>query len=473
MSAEGLAEATRRMHDHGEHGRSIAAFEDHYRSLQQILATGAGGTIPEASIDPLTDVPSLEAYAPAPEAMADALRRVATVKLNGGLGTSMGISGPKTALVVKEGLTFLDIIARQTLALRRRHGVDLPLLLMNSFRTRDESLAILGRYSDLPVDGLPLDFLQSAEPKLRSDDLSPVDWSKDPELEWCPPGHGDVYPALASSGLLETLLDKGFRYVFLSNADNLGATCDPRIAAWLTEHDVPYLAEVCDRTVNDRKGGHLAVRKSDGRLVLRDSAMVAEGEDEFFQDNTRHTTFHANNLWVDLHAVQGLLDQAQARGEGSIGLPVIVNRKTVDPADPSSTAVIQIETAMGAAIERIEGARALHVLRDRFRPVKTTNELLLVRSDIFDLDEDSHVVSVIDHPEPLVDLDGVFYKLVPDFEKRFPVGVPSMREASSLRVRGDVTFGADVVCTGDVIVDASNGGRVADGALIGDARERV
>lgn len=236
---------------------------------------------------------------------------------------------------------------------------------------------------------------------------------------------------------------------------------------------MPYLAEVCDRTVNDRKGGHLAVRKSDGRLVLRDSAMVAEGEDEFFQDNMRHTTFHANNLWVDLHAVQELLDQAQARGEGSIGLPVIVNRKTVDPSDPSSTAVIQIETAMGAAIERIEGARALHVLRRRFRPVKTTNELLLVRSDIFDLDEDSHVVSVIDHPEPLVDLDADFYKLVPDFEKRFPVGVPSMREASSLRIRGDVTFGADVVCTGDVVVDASNGGQVADGALIGDTRERV
>ena len=97
--------------------------------------------------------------------------------------------------------------------------------------------------------------------------------------------------SLAATGLLKALLDKGFRYVFLSNADNLGATCDPRIAAWLVENDVPYVAEVCDRTVNDRKGGHLAVRKSDGQLVLRDSAMVEKQDEEQFQDYTRHTTF--------------------------------------------------------------------------------------------------------------------------------------------------------------------------------------
>ncbi len=466
MTAEGLAEARRRMTAHGETARSVRAFEVSYAELEQVLATGSGGTISEASIDPLDDVPSLEDYWPGEDAMSAALRQVAMVKLNGGLGTSMGITGPKSALVVKDGQTFLDVIAGQTLALRKRHGVDLPLVLMNSFRTREASLAILERYPDLPVDGLPLDFLQSAEPKLLADDLAPVDWPADPELEWCPPGHGDVYLALANSGLLKALLDKGFRYVFLSNADNLGATCDPRIVAWMVEHDVPYVAEVCDRTVNDRKGGHLAVRKSDGRLVLRDSAMVAPGDEEHFQDTTRHTTFHANNLWVDLSVVDRLLRESEDRGEAGIGLPIIVNRKTVDPSDSASTEVIQIETAMGAAIERIEGARAIHVPRSRFRPVKTTNELLLVRSDIFELDDESLVVSVIDHPEPYVDLDGRFYKLVPDFERRFPRGAPSLREASSLRVTGDVTFGADVVCVGDVTLDAADGSSVPDGTTL-------
>lgn len=461
MSAAGLEQATARMRAHRENQRSVAAFERHYRWLEKALADGSGGTVPEASIEPLTDVPSLEGYHADAAAMAAALAQVAVVKLNGGLGTSMGITGPKSALTVKDGLSFLDVIARQVLALRSRHTVQLPLLLMNSFRTRDASLALLGRYPGLAVEGLPLDFLQGAEPKLREDDLTPVDWPADPQLEWCPPGHGDVYLSLAATGLLDALLEKGFRYVFLSNADNLGATCDPRVAAWLVEHDVPYLAEVCERTVNDRKGGHLAVRRADGRLVLRDSAMVAPGEDGHFQDTTRHPTFHANNLWVDLRVVARLMAE-----DPGLELPVIVNRKTVDPADPSSTPVIQIETAMGTAIEQIDGARAIHVPRTRFRPVKTTNELLLVRSDIFELDEDARVVSVIDHPEPLVDLDGRYFRLVPGFEERFPAGVPSLRQATSFRVRGDVRFGAGVVCAGDVVVDAAERTVIPDGTRL-------
>ena len=447
---------------HGESEGAVLAFERSYAELEQVLESGSGGTIPESTIDPLTDVPSLEDHAPSDETLSAALRQVAMVKLNGGLGTSMGITGPKSALVVKDGLSFLDVIARQTLALRKQYGVDLPLILMNSFRTRDESLAILGRYPDLDLDGLPLDFLQSTEPKLRVDDLSPVDWPADPELEWCPPGHGDVYLSLSTTGLLKALLDKGFRYVFLSNADNLGATCDPRIAGWLVENDVPYVAEVCDRTVNDRKGGHLAVRKSDGQLVLRDSAMVEQEDEDAFQDIARHTTFHANNLWVDLRVLDRLLSDSEARGEAGIGLPILVNRKTVDPSDSASTDVIQIETAMGGAVGRIEGARAIHVPRTRFRPVKTTNELLLVRSDIFELDDQSAIVSLITHPDPYVDLDKP-YKLVPGFEERFPKGAPSLREATSLRVEGDVTFGADVVCIGDVTVRASGRATIEDG----------
>ncbi|MGI8870468.1 MAG: UTP--glucose-1-phosphate uridylyltransferase [Mycobacteriales bacterium] len=466
----GLQRSIDKMRAHGERAESVAAFEHHYRRLQQVLANDSGGSIPEATIEPLGDVPSLTDFAATDQQQAGALGHVAIVKLNGGLGTSMGVTGPKSALAVKDGLTFLDVIAKQVLALRAKHRVDLPLILMNSFRTRAESLAILERYPDLAVAGLPLDFRQNAEPKLRADDLAPVSWAADPELEWCPPGHGDVYLSLLATGLLKTLLDKGFRYVFLSNADNLGATCDPLIAAWALEHDVPYLAEVCERTVNDRKGGHLAVRKSDGRLILRDTAMVADGEDHYFQDTSRHRTFHANNLWVNLHVLAERFAEAEKTGtKGDLGLPIIVNRKSVDPSDSSSTPVIQIETAMGTAIERIDGARAIEVPRARFRPVKTTNELLLVRSDIFTLDEDAQVVSVIEHADPFIDLDPAYFKLVPDFDERFTGGVPSIRAASALRVKGDVHFGADVVCTGDVTVSAGRCRTIPDGTrLSGD-----
>jgi UTP--glucose-1-phosphate uridylyltransferase len=443
MSAAGLAEAARRMHERGLDERAIAVFSDYYHQLE----LGAQGTIPEDSIEPLVDLTRLDGVGATEAERAQALGQVVVIKLNGGLGTSMGLAGAKSALSVRDGLTFLDVIARQVLALRAQYAAPLPVIFMNSFRTHEETEAILAAYPDLPVRGLPLGFLQSAEPKLRVDDLSPVDWPANPELEWCPPGHGDVYLSLARTGLLDALRGMGIRYAFLSNADNLGATCDPDIAAWLLREQVPYLAEVCTRTVNDRKGGHLARRRSDGRIVLRDNAMVVPGEEPFFADETRHSTFHANNLWVDLDVVARMLDERA----GVLGLPVIVNRKTVDPTDKSSTKVIQIECAMGTAIEAIDGSRAMHVPRSRFRPVKTTNELTLVRSDLFRFEPDWRVAATTERPDPLIDLSSEF-AFVDDLERLFPAGVPSLRECDSLRVRGDVTFGAGVVCRGDVLV---------------------
>jgi UTP--glucose-1-phosphate uridylyltransferase len=443
MSAAGLAEAARRMHERGLDERAIAVFSDYYHQLE----LGAQGTIPEDSIEPLVDLTRLDGVGATEAERAQALGQVVVIKLNGGLGTSMGLAGAKSALSVRDGLTFLDVIARQVLALRAQYAAPLPVIFMNSFRTHEETEAILAAYPDLPVRGLPLGFLQSAEPKLRVDDLSPVDWPANPELEWCPPGHGDVYLSLARTGLLDALRGMGIRYAFLSNADNLGATCDPDIAAWLLREQVPYLAEVCTRTVNDRKGGHLARRRSDGRIVLRDNAMVVPGEEPFFADETRHSTFHANNLWVDLDVVARMLDERA----GVLGLPIIVNRKTVDPTDKSSTKVIQIECAMGTAIEAIDGSRAMHVPRSRFRPVKTTNELTLVRSDLFRFEPDWRVAATTERPDPLIDLSSEF-AFVDDLERLFPAGVPSLRECDSLRVRGDVTFGAGVVCRGDVLV---------------------
>ena len=456
MTSEALDTARRAMRDEGVSDTAIRVFADFYEQL----GTEATGTIPEATVEPLREVPRIDTEALDEGAVRDALAAVVVLKLNGGLGTSMGVSGPKSALEVREGRSFLDVIVEQVLALRRRYDTDTPLLLMDSFRTREMSLDILARHPGIEVDGLPLDFLQSKEPKLRADTLEPVEWPADPELEWCPPGHGDVYVALWSTGLLARLRDLGYRHLFLSNADNLGATCDGTIPAWMAESDVPYIAEVCRRTANDRKGGHLVVRRSDGRLVLRDNAMVEPGEEDAFQDVERHPYFHTNNLWVDIEALYRRLEER----DGVLGLPVIVNRKTVDPTDPESTPVVQVESAMGAAVELFEGACAVEVERSRFRPVKTTNELLLVRSDLYTIGDDGVVESTIDHAEPFVDLSSP-YKLLGGFEKRFPRGVPSMRRCSSLVIEGDVTFGSDVVCVGDVRLTADED-TVPDGAQL-------
>jgi UTP--glucose-1-phosphate uridylyltransferase len=456
MTSDAVGAATDAMRRAGVAELAIRVFARFHDQLRE----NATGTIPEATVEPLTDVQRLGDVDLDDEAVAAALARTVVLKLNGGLGTSMGVQGPKSALVVRDGRTFLDVIAEQVMSLRSRYGTSTPLLLMDSFRTREMTLDILDQHAGIEVDDLPVDFLQSMEPKLRADTLAPVEWPADPELEWCPPGHGDVYVALQTSGILDRLRDLGYRYLFLSNADNLGATCDGTIPAWMAAHDVPYLAEVCRRTVNDRKGGHLVVRRSDGRLVLRDNAMVEPGEEHLYQDIERHPFFHTNNIWIDVESLARLLEER----DGVLGLPIIVNRKRVDPTDRDSTPVIQIESAMGAAIELFEGACAVEVDRSRFHPVKTTNELLLVRSDLYRLGADGVVEPTGDREEPFVDL-GEAYRFVAGFEKHFPRGVPSMRECTSLRVEADATFGADVVCVGDVHV--TGGTRtIPDGARL-------
>ncbi|MCH8629077.1 UTP--glucose-1-phosphate uridylyltransferase [Arsenicicoccus piscis] len=458
MSAQGLQQSVDKMRAAGQAEESINAFTHYYRLLEE----GYQGTIAEDEIEPVEGLDALADLHFSDEQLKDAIAKTVVIKLNGGLGTSMGITGPKAALPVMEGLTFLDVIAKQVLAIREQYSVELPLVLMHSFRTRDESLQILAKYPDLAVDGLDLDFLQNAEPKLTADALEPVEWAANPDLEWCPPGHGDLFVAMQASGVLKAMRDKGLKYAFISNSDNLGAVPDARVAAWMAASGVPFGMEVCRRTRSDRKGGHIARRKADGRLVLRDTAMVVEGEEDQFQDISKHTLFNTNNLWIDLDALAEILD---ANG-GVMGLPMIVNHKTVDPADKKSTKVIQIETGMGTGIEVFEGADAVVVERDRFKPVKTTNDLLVLRSDFYELDLAGRLVASRSGDEPFVDLDGDHYKVLAQFDERFPQGAPSLTACNSLKVIGDVTFGERVVCTGDVLIEAQTPTFVEDGAVL-------
>jgi len=319
---------------------------------------------------------------------------------------------------------------------------------MNSFRTSADTLEALARYEDLPVEGLPLEFLQNKEPKLLAKDLSPATWPKDPDLEWCPPGHGDLYTALEGSGILDRLLAKGYRYASVSNSDNLGAAPDATIAGWFAASGAPYAAEICRRTAADRKGGHLAVRKADRQLILRDTAQTAAEEMHFFTDEFRHPYFHTNNLWFDLEVLSRTLKERNS----VLGLPLIKNEKTVDPADSSSPEVVQIESAMGAAIEVFPGATAIGVGRERFLPVKTTNDLLLLRSDVYEVGSDGRLTKVVEQA-PLIELDSTFYKTIGKFEDRFPAGAPSLNEATSLGVKGDWTFENDVKVIGAVTLD--------------------
>jgi UTP--glucose-1-phosphate uridylyltransferase len=447
VSTDPLNSALDKMRADGVADVAVRTFAAQHAALRD----GAGGQLPESDIAPVDALPDADDL-PRGDAGGDALQATVIIKLNGGLGTSMGMTGPKSLLPVKDGMTFLDITARQVLDLRRRTGAPIPLLMMHSFATRRPSLDALAAYGDLPVAGLPLDFVQSKVPKLRADDLSPVSWPADPAMEWAPPGHGDLYASLQSDGVLDALLAAGYRYAFVANVDNLGAVLAPTILDWFAREEIPFLMEVADRTPADRKGGHLA-RRPDGGLVLREVAQTPDADVGHFQDISRHRYFNTNTLYLDLHALKALLDER----DGVMGLPMIVNRKTVDPSDPTSTPVIQLETAMGAAIDVMDGAQAIRVPRSRFAPVKTTDDLLALRSDAYVVDDRHHLLldpvrTAAGRGAPLVALDPAHYKLVGDFDARFPDGAPSLVDADRLSVRGDVRFGADVVVTGDVEV---------------------
>ncbi|MGI8593383.1 MAG: UTP--glucose-1-phosphate uridylyltransferase [Solirubrobacteraceae bacterium] len=450
MSAEGLQAAEEKMRSQDVPDVFVDTFRNYYEQLEE----GDSGLLPDAELETVDEIQSADDLPSDPEAESEALGRAVVIKLNGGLGTSMGMSAPKSLLPVKEGLSFVDIVARQTVALRREHDARLPLALMNSFSTREESIAALERHEELSDQDVPLDFVQHKGPKLLADDLTPASWPDDPDLEWAPPGHGDLYTALVTSGMLERLLAADYEYAFVANIDNLGAVLDPRILAWFASQELPFLMEVADRTEADRKGGHLAARQ-DGGLVLREIAQAPEDDVDSFQDTSRWRFFNTNTMWVNLRS----LDEVLRERDGVLGLPIIVNHKTVDPTDSSSPKVVQVETAMGAAIAVFEGAQALRVPRERFAPVKTTNDLLGLRSDAYVLREECHVVANPErtHTSLYVDLDPDHFKLIDDFDARFPEGPPSLVDCERFVVKGDVRFGEGVVAHGCVEVEASEG----------------
>ena len=453
MSATAIHAAEEKMRAAGQHDEAIANFR---RAVERLVA-GESGMLRSAELEPVRGVPALDEL---PAADGRVLEKVAVVRLNGGLATTMGLLQPKSLVQVREGHSFLDIIIGQTLTLRRRYRIHLPLVLMNSEVTREQTEAALKRGDGQPVS----DFLQSLEPKLDAATLEPVSWPTDPALEWVPPGHGDVYGALRRSGMLRRLLEQGFEYAMISNSDNLGATVDPRIAAYLSESGAPFLLEVVEGTKAERKGGHIARRREDGRLVLRESAQVPQEDSHSFGDYRHWRYFNTNNLWVALRALSELLE----RQGGVLELPLIANRKTVDPRDPDSPEVIQVESAMGAAIGVFENAHVLCVPRTRFAPVKTTDDLLLVRSDVYSLTPEWHLEPLPERARalPFVELDPAYYKLLDEFEARFPGGPPSLREADRLVVKGDVTFEAGVVVRGAVELSASAPERIAAGTVL-------
>lgn len=429
----------KKMKDEGLNDAAIAAFRANYL----VLTSGAALDIPEATITPVESLPSYNSLSAEDPAL---LKETVMLKLNGGLGTGMGLEKAKSLLPLKDGDTFLDFIAKQVMNMRQEFGVNLAFLLMNSFATSSDTLSHLAKYKDL-AQGIPLEFIQNKAPKVTASDLSPAAWPEGPANEWCPPGHGDLYPALLGSGMLEVLMSKGFKYMFVSNSDNLGATMDLKLLTWFASSGAPFAMEVASRTDADKKGGHLAKSKATDGLLLRESAQCPDADEKEFQNVGKHKFFNTNNLWISLPALKAAFE----KNKGALPLPVMKNGKTVDPRNKQSTKVLQLETAMGAAISSFPGAQAILIPRSRFAPVKTTADMLGLMSDAYEITSDHRMVLKASRNgvPPTVKLSDN-YKFVDAMMTMVPAGPPSLIECTKLTVDGTVVFANGVVIKGEV-----------------------
>jgi len=396
-----------------------------------------------------------DTLAPAPgdlEATKKLLNKLVVLKLNGGLGTTMGCTGPKSVIEVRNGFTFLDLIVIQIESLNKKYGCNVPLLLMNSFNTHDDTQKIVEKYTNSNIEIHT--FNQSQYPRIVVEDFLPLSskgvTGKD---AWYPPGHGDVFPALSNSGKLDAMLSQGKEYVFVANADNLGAIVDLKILHHLITNQNEYCMEVTPKTLADVKGGTLI--SYEGRVQLLEIAQVPDEHVNEFKSIEKFKIFNTNNLWVNLKAIKRLVEA------DALKMEIIPNPKEVE-----GIKVLQLETAAGAAIRFFDNAIGVNVPRSRFLPVKATSDLLLVQSDLYTL-VDGFVTRnpARENPaNPSIEL-GPEFKKVGNFLSRFK-SIPSIIELDGLKVSGDVWFGAGVVLKGKVTITAKAKLEIPDGAVI-------
>jgi len=435
----------KKMRTEGLPNIAIQNFKYYYTQLVE----GHTGLVHTSEVRPIETLPNVETFSEKITQLGKStLPYVVNIRVNGGLGTSMGLDTAKSLIKVKKNLSFLDIVACQVTQL------NIPLVLMNSFATKKDSLSLLNRYPNLSHNKLPLDFLQHKVPKIKKSDLSPVIWENKPDLEWCPPGHGDVYAALVSSGMLDQLIKSDIKYILISNSDNLGSVVDPTILGYMAESDAPVLMEVVDRSEMDIKGG-FPVYRHDGSPLLWETAQCPPEDMEIYQDVHYFKYFNANNIWINLSK----LKLEMQRNENNLHLPMICNEKTLDAKDKNSTPVYQLETAMGSIVSVNKDAQLIKVPNDRFCPVKMTNELLSVRSDAYILTSNYRLIL---NPKrkfttPIINLDPKYYKFLADFEARFPEEVPSLIDCNKVSIEGDFKFGKNVTLKGEVrLINSTN-----------------
>lgn len=323
---------------------------------------------------------------------------------------------------------------------------------MNSFNTDDDTSRIIKKFRGHNVDILT--FNQSRYPRVHKETSLPVPRdASSPIQEWYPPGHGDLFEALANSNLLDRLLAEGKEYLFVSNVDNLGAVVDTKILQHMIDSGAEYIMELTDKTKADVKGG--TIIDYNGEVRLLEIAQVPPPHVEEFKSIKKFKYFNTNNIWLHLPSVKRVVENNE------LSLELIPNFKSISSGKKgeAEVSVVQLETAIGAAIRHFKGAHGVNVPRRRFLPVKTCSDLMLVKSDLYSLSHGRLIIAPTRFgPAPLIKL-GKQFKKVSDFSAHIP-DIPKIIELDHLTVTGNVNFGRGVVLKGTVIIVCSDGNEI-------------
>lgn len=379
------------------------------------------------------------------------LDKLAVLKLNGGLGTTMGCVGPKSAISVRDGKNFIDLVAKQLKFIKKGYNIEVPLVLMNSFNTEKMTSNLIFRHDNI------LTFNQSRYPRISSDTLLPLA-DQESASSYYPPGHGDIFYSLQQSGMLDKLLSEGKEYLFISNIDNLAATVDLKLLEHFHNEGLEFLMEVTDKTRADIKGGTLI--EYDGSLRLLEIAQVPSSKKSEFTSVRKFKIFNTNSVWINLRALKEKLFY------GTFDLDIIENKKVAN-----NEPVIQLETAIGSAIRFFDKSCGVVVPRSRFLPVKTCSDLFLVESNLFIEKNGALMLNPLRAPPtvPTVKLLGSNFAKIDSYENSFK-GIPDVLELDSLTISGNVTIGKNVSLKGTVIIIADENStiNIPDGSILED-----
>lgn len=320
----------------------------------------------------------------------DLSKKICIIKLNGGLGTSMNCDRPKSLINVKNNMTFLEITLNQIREIQKKYQINLKVILMNSFYTHQETEEFIKNIDDIDITC----YEQSKFIRINKKTNEVFDGSK--QEHFYPPGHGDLFQSLYDKNILEKLIEDKYEYLFVSNIDNLGSTINFRILDNIIQNDIDYCLETTEKTKHDIKGGTI-IEYDNKHMIFEIAQCHPDNLNEFM--NFKY--FNTNNVWCKIKSIYNLVKTHDYLKN----IDLIINPKKLNQ-DNNEIECIQLEFAIGSLIKFFDKTQFINVSRKRFIPVKNLSDLLLIMSNLYELN-DRYKLKLMTNEIPIIQIKGI------------------------------------------------------------------